>query len=92
MEKVIEAFAEDLLDDDREDFTFEEASELADQLGCHPSVIIRVLKEIGFGMRPRSKGSRVRGFRSNSHDRWTAYPSHGGSGWSQITGFAGKND
>jgi len=86
---TIESFAEELLDDDRTEFTFGEASELAGALKCHPSAVIRALKAIGFGMTARDPERQVRGFRSNSHDRWSAYPSHGGSGWEQIAGFAG---
>ena len=89
----IEAFAEWLLDDDRERFTFEEASKLSDALECHPSKVIRGLKAYGFTMEPREPERRVRGFQSNSHDRWYgpgSSPTHGGSGWEQINGFGGQ--
>lgn len=88
----IDAFAEHLLDDDRERFTFEEAEALSDALKCHPSKVIRALKAIGLSMEPRQPERRVRGFQTNSHDRWFGPGSsstHGGSGWEQINGFSG---
>ncbi len=86
----IEAFGEFLLADDRTSFTFEEACTVAEALGLSlPTPVIRGLKDYGFTMAERPVEKRVRGFTSNSHDRWSAYPSHGGSGWQQIAGFAG---
>jgi len=93
MDPAIEDFATELLDDDREVFTYAEASELGDEMGVHAYVVIRELKAIGFGMAPREPERRVRGYRSNSHDRWYgpgACRTHGGSGWEQINGFGGQ--
>jgi hypothetical protein len=90
----VEAFAESLLDDERTEFTFEEALELATALGLSVATpVIRALKEYGFRMEERQPERRVRGFRTNSHDRWTGPGScatHGGSGWEQISGFGGQ--
>jgi hypothetical protein len=86
----VEAFVEHLLDDDRTQVTFEETVELATALGQSiPTNVIHELQQYGIQVGERAISKRVRGFRSNSHDRWSAYPSHGGSGWEQITGFAG---
>lgn len=86
----IESFGDFLLADDRTEFTFNEAVALAEALGQSvPVYVIKGLKALGFTMEPREVPKHVRGFTSNSHDRWSAYPSHGGSGWQQIAGFAG---
>jgi hypothetical protein len=88
------AFGEYMLDNDRTEFTFEEATELSEALGFSIATpVVRALREIGFTMRERACEKRVRGFHANSHDRWTgpgACKTHGGSGWEQITGFAGQ--
>lgn len=90
----VEAYVEYLLDDERESFAFEEAVELAEALGLTiPSPVIRELKDYGLSMTPRMPERKVRGFRSNSHDRFYgpgSSPSYGGSGWEQITGGAGQ--
>lgn len=90
----VEAFGESILDDDRTEFTFEEAEGLAEALECSTTTVIQALKEdYGFTMAPRVPEKRVRGFRANSHDRWHGPGScrtHGGSGWEQISGFGGQ--
>jgi len=87
----VEAFAEFLMADDRESFTYMEADLIGRGLKVATYVVIDGLKEYGFGYEGRASEKRVRGFRSNSHDRWQAYPSCGGSGWEQISGFAGRS-
>lgn len=88
--KSVEAFGDFLLADDRTEFTFDEACTLAETLGQSvPVYVIRGLKALGFTMKPREVYKHIRGFTTNSHDRWSAYPNHGGSGWQQIAGFAG---
>jgi hypothetical protein len=89
----VEDFATELTDDDRTSFSFEEASEAADDLGLHVSQVIRELKSYGFSYEGRAKERRIRGFTTSSHDRWFgpgASPTHGGSGWEQINGFSGQ--
>jgi hypothetical protein len=90
----IENFVEHLLEDERSYFTFEEAVELAEALGLPvPVYVIRELKSYGLTMVPREPYKEVRGFRSNNHDRWYgkgSCPTHGGSGWEQISGAAGQ--
>lgn len=86
----VEAFATFLLDDDRLSFTYAEACALAKALDCHESVVIRALRDdYGFAYAGRPVERRKRGFLTSSLDRWQTSPSHGGSGWEQITGFAG---
>jgi hypothetical protein len=89
----IDAFAEYLVEDDRVTFTFHEAEELAEalKLSC-PTPVIRGLREYGLIMEERPVTKRVRGFTSSNHDRYYgpgSSSSHGGSGWEQISGFAG---
>jgi hypothetical protein len=86
----LETFGEELLDNDRTSFTYQEAEVLAEKLECLPSAVIKALKDFGFTMETREPEKKVRGFRSNNNDRWSAYPSHGGSGHEQINGFAGE--
>lgn len=86
----IEAFVEFLVDDDRDSYTSEELQEL--NFWLHRSVheLRAELAAWGLVLAERPSERKVRGFRSNPHDRWSAFPSHGGSGWSQITGLAGQ--
>ena len=91
----MEAFGEALLDDERTEFTFEEAEELAEALGLSVATsVIVALKDYGFTMAERVPKKEVRGFHANNHDRWYGKGScrtHGGSGWEQISGFGGQN-
>lgn len=89
----VEAFVEYLLADERNSFTYEEAVELATALGVHEFVTIRSLKDYGLAYEGRQVPKQVRGFHANNHDRWSGPGSsatHGGSGWEQISGFAGQ--
>lgn len=86
----INEFIEEKLGNDETEFTFEEAMEVASDLGYSIATpVIREMKEYGFTMQERMPERRIRGINTNNHDRWTAYQSHGGSGWQQISGFAG---
>jgi hypothetical protein len=87
----IDTFAEFLAAEDRDYFSFIEAETIAKGLKIATYVVINGLKDYGFTYEGRASEKRVRGFKSNSHDRWQAYPSCGGSGWEQISGFAGKS-
>jgi hypothetical protein len=90
----IEAFGEFLLAEERTTFTFDEACALAKALGYSlPTPVIRGLKGYGFTMEERREERRVRTISTSSHDRWYGPGScktHGGSGWEQIAGFAGR--
>lgn len=94
LEASVLAFGEELLDNDRLTFTFAEAEVLAGELGYSAATpVIRALKAIGFSMEERKPECRVRTISSNPHDRWYgrgSSPTHGGSGWEQIGGFAGQ--
>lgn len=94
VKSALEAFRDELLDDDRTEFTFGEAEKLAHELRFSTAAeVIRGLKALGLTMKERVPVKEVRGFNSNSHDRWYGKGScktHGGSGWEQVTGFAGQ--
>ena len=92
--EALDLFRDELLEDDRTSFTFAEAEKLAGELGFSvASVVIQGLKARGFTMVERQPDRQVRGFRSNNHNRYCdpTNKTHGGSGWEQITGFAGQN-
>jgi hypothetical protein len=85
----VEALAEFLFDDERSDFTFAEVATLSRSLKVSISKLIPELEKYGLTYTERGKAVEVRGFTAKS-DRWTACPSHGGSGYEQISGFAGN--
>ena len=89
----VEAFAEFLMADDRESFTYMEADLIGRGLKVATYVVIDGLKEYGFGYEGRASEKRVRGYRTSSLDRWYgpgSMKSHGGSGHEQICGFGGQ--
>ena len=87
---TVERFAEFVLDDERESFTFAELHELAYQLRASWKVLLQELTSYGLALEGQAHEKKFRTVTDNPHDRWTAYPSHGGSGWEQIAGFAGQ--
>ncbi len=91
---ALEEFCDELLGNDRTSFTFGEAEKLAIELGFSLAApVIKGLKDRGLSMDERTPPRRVRGFHSNSNDRWYgpgSCPTSGGSGWEQISGFAGQ--
>jgi hypothetical protein len=92
VESRIQELGDQLRDDGRTFVQYEEGAELAAELKVHPSVVLKALKLAGFELR-REVPRKVRGFRTNNHDRWYgpgAESTHGGTGWEVISGFAGK--
>lgn len=91
---AVERFAEELLDDERTTFTYEEADAFARSLGYSvATLVIRELKSYGFTQVERQPARRVRGITTSSLDRWYGPGSartHGGSGCDQICGWAGQ--
>ena len=89
----IEAFVQECMDDERTSFTHEELGELAFNLQRSRNKIRAELEGYGLSLAVRAVEKRVRGFTSNPHDRWFgpgSSPTGGGSGWEQISGFAGR--
>lgn len=66
----VEAFAEDLIDDDRETYTPEEADYLAECLRTSVSKLRKELRGYGLEMTAREVVREVRTFSTSSHDRW----------------------
>lgn len=92
--EAIARFGEELVDDDRTTFTYEEAEALAVEVGHSvPTLVIRELKTYGFTQAARRPTVHVRGYTTSSHDRYFGpgcAKMHGGSGWEQISGLAGQ--
>jgi len=91
--KSVELFIQFCEEDDRETFTHLELRALALNTQQSGSKIRPMLEEAGFKLALREPEKKVRGFGTNSHDRWHGPGSsatHGGSGWEQINGFAGR--
>jgi hypothetical protein len=88
-----EEFVEFLHDEETGVFDYRQLQCLNYRTGV-PIHSLRIdLEAEGFKLAPRPVPRRIRGFSSNSHDRWFgpgSSPTHGGSGWENITGFAGQ--
>jgi len=86
----VEKFVAFLLEEDRTEALFEEANQLALELGFDvPVQVIRELKTYGVTCK-REVPKQVRGFTSNNHNLWSdpSMKSHGGSGGVAIQGFS----
>jgi hypothetical protein len=89
----IEEFVEFLMDDDRTEFDWRHLNCLAHNTGRSNRSLRQELEGWGFKLAQRGKQKRTRGFNTSSHDRWYgpgSSPTHGGSGWEEITGMAGR--
>ena len=87
----IDAFAQYLFDDDRETFTLLECQNLGSHIHLSNSKIRRVLESYGFRYIKPEHGKTVRGFTTNSNDRWYGPGSsktYGGGGGSSIINLA----
>lgn len=80
----IENFVEFLSDDERYSFNHEELRSLSASIQLSPNKVVTLLEGYGLKLQQRAHAPRQRGFKSNDHDRWSAYPSHGGSGISEF--------
>lgn len=93
-QESVEAFVSFLLEDERVNISFQEAEELAEAMGFScPTNVIRELRAYGVTVGERPVARHVRGFQTSSNDRFYgpgSSPMHGGSGWEQISGFAGQ--
>lgn len=85
----ITSLVEDLLDNDETEAPWHLLDAIAAELGCATYAVIQEAKTQGLTVGPRGVAKRVRTISSNSHDRWQASPTHGGTGWQQVSGFAG---
>lgn len=91
--EVVVGIVEDARDNEQEMVEYAEIEAAAEELDVSVQTIIGIVKGLGMRVGSRPKAKEVRGFTSNSHDRWFGKGSsatHGGSGWEQIAGFAGR--
>ena len=89
----LETFVQFCLDDDRDTFSHVELRALALNTKQSGNKLRKELEGFGLSLAAREVEKHARGFTANSHDRWHgpgACQSHGGSGWEQIQGFAGR--
>lgn len=89
----IETFVQYVMDEDRTMFDHNDLGELACGLQRSRCKVREELEGFGLTLAPRAFEKRVRGFTTSSNDRWFgpgSSNSHGGSGWEQIAGFAGR--
>jgi len=90
--ETIEAFVEYCLDDERDHFTTADMQALNRATHTRLQDVRKALEGYGLRFVPREPQKAVRGFTSNPHDRWYgpgADRTYGGTGWEQISGFAG---
>ena len=89
----LETFVEFCFEEDCFTFTYEDLQVLAVSLQRSHHKVRLDLEDYGFTLLYREREKEPRGFNSNDHDRWYgkgAERTHGGSGWEQINGFAGR--
>jgi len=89
----VETFVEAWMEDDEASFDWRHLALLAWNLRRSRSVIREELEAYGLKFQGRPNVRRIRTLSSNPHDRWYgpgSSPTHGGSGWEQVTGFAGQ--
>ena len=82
-------FAEYLFDDDRTTFTYDEMVVLAATIKRSVNKIKDELESYGLTYSGREVPKFIRGFTANNHNRWVNSGCFGGSGATQIEGFAG---
>jgi len=89
----VEAFVEAAIEDDEFSFDWRHLAALAWNLSRGRSLIRAELVAYGLTFNERPQVRRIRTLHDNPHDRWYGIgssPTHGGSGWEQIEGFAGR--
>lgn len=90
----IETFVEFCIDDERSEFSHEDLQALCFRTQSSSCKVRAELESFGLVLAKRQPERRVRGVRTSSHDRYYgpgACKTHGGSGWEQINGFAGRS-
>ena len=87
----VEDFVQFMLDDERTTYTHEDLAALNFRTRMPLNNIRKELDGYGFKLAARAPEKQVRGFTSNSHDRWHgkgSLPTHGGAGIDASTGRA----
>jgi len=93
----LETFVQYLLDDERDSYTHEDLTALNFRTRMPVAAIRKELEGYGITLANRPNEKKVRGFSSNSNDRWFgpgSMPTHGGAGIDPQTGRAtsGRGD
>jgi hypothetical protein len=92
--RSVEAFVEYLVEDEGDtEFDHFHLGLLAHSLERSRRDLCAELEEWGLKLKRRHSEPSFRTFSSNPHDRWYgpgSSPTHGGSGYEQISGFAGQ--
>jgi uncharacterized Zn finger protein (UPF0148 family) len=93
----IETFVQFLLDEERDMYTHEELTALNFRTRTPVNMIRKELESYGLTLANRPNEKKVRGFSSNSNDRWFgpgSMATHGGAGIDPTTGRAtsGRGD
>lgn len=83
----VEAFAEYLYDDDREQYNHHELCCLNARLGIRVGLLRTELEGYGLTLKHRPIERQVRGFSDNPHNRWSGNPMAGGGGGAAIYGM-----
>ena len=92
--ETVESLVEYLLDEERASFTWEELGALCFNLRKSHHAVRLELEGWGLCLEQRAHEKKFRGVSSSDSDRYWgpgSSPSCGGSGWEQISGFAGRN-
>ena len=88
-----ESFIEACMEDGETVFDWRHLAVLAWNLHRSRRAIKEELISYGLVFKGRPNVHRIRTIGDNPHDRWFgpgSSPTHGGSGWEQIDGFAGR--
>lgn len=91
--QTVESFVEACIEDGEESFDWRHLAVLAWNLRRDRARIREELVSYGLKFQGRPNVRRIRTIGDNPHDRWHgpgSCPTHGGSGWEQIEGFAGQ--
>jgi hypothetical protein len=87
---TLEDFVEYMLEDERYRYTYRDLQLLSESLKLSIPKVRAALDDWGLKLATRPKEQEVRGFSSWDNNRWAGNPGAGGSGWEQISGFAGQ--
>lgn len=90
--QTVETFVEACMADNVTTFNWQHLSAISWNLRTSRAKVRAELEGFGLQIIERPSPRRVRTCKDNPNDRWYgpgSSPSHGGSGWEQIEGFAG---
>ena len=88
--QCVEALVEYLIDDEQTTFTAQHLGLVAANTRTSVSKVRKELESWGLTLASRPVERKVRGYSSWDNNRWQGNPCSGGSGWEQVTGFAGQ--